>query len=111
MNNSFGIYDKSFNLIRESLAEFPEIEKAVIFGSRAMENHKGGSDIDIAICGENVNHNTTSRLYGKLNEELPIPYFVDVVNYNLINLEELKEHIENNGKIIYERCQSGGTTV
>ncbi len=111
MNNSFGIYDKSFTLIRESLAEFPEIEKAVIFGSRAMGNHKKGSDIDIAICGENVNHNTTSRLYGKLNEELPIPYFVDVVNYNLINLEELKEHIENNGKIIYERCQSGGTTV
>ncbi len=111
MNNSFGIYDKSFNLIRESLAEFPEIEKAIIFGSRAMGNHKKGSDIDIAICGENVNHNITSRLNGKLNEELPIPYFVDVVNYNLINLEELKEHIENNGKIIYERCQSGGTTV
>ncbi|MCD6136689.1 nucleotidyltransferase domain-containing protein [Candidatus Bipolaricaulota bacterium] len=103
MNNSFGIYDKSFILIRESLAEFPEIEKAVIFGSRAMGNYKKGSDIDIAICGENVNHNTTSRLLGKFNEELPIPYFVDVVNCNSINLKDLKEHIENHGKIIYEK--------
>jgi len=84
MNNSFGIYDKSFTLIRKSLAEFTEIEKAVIFGSRAMGNHKKGSDIDIAVYGENDNHNTTSSLQGKLNEELPIPYFVDVVNYNSI---------------------------
>jgi len=97
------IYDKSFTLIRESLAEFPEIEKAVIFGSRAMGNYKKGSDIDIVICGENVNHNTTSRLHGKLNEELPVPYFVDIINYNSINLKELKEHIENSGKIIYEK--------
>ena len=103
MNNSFGIYDKSFTLIRESLAEFPEIEKAVIFGSRAMGNYKKGSDIDIVICGENVNHNTISRLHGKLNEELPVPYFVDIINYNSITLKELKEHIENSGKIIYEK--------
>ena len=103
MNNSFGIYDKSYTLILESFTQFPEIEKAVIFGSRAMGNHKKGSDIDIAISGENIDFNTTSRLHGKLNEDLPIPYFIDVVDYNSITLEELKNHINNNGKTIYQR--------
>ncbi|MEA3333853.1 MAG: nucleotidyltransferase domain-containing protein [Pseudomonadota bacterium] len=103
MNNNFGIYEKSYSLILKCFAEFHEIEKAVIFGSRAMGNHKKGSDIDIAISGKNISYNTTSRLRGKLNEDLPIPYFIDVVNYNTITLQELKNHIINNGKIIYEK--------
>ena len=103
MNNNFGIYDKSYSLILNSFREFPAIEKAVIFGSRAMGNYKKGSDIDIAILGKDVNFETTSRLHGKLNEELPIPYFVDVVNFNTIDVEELKTHIIERGKLIYEK--------
>lgn len=103
MNNNFGIYDKSYALILESFKLFPEIEKAYIFGSRAMGNYKKGSDIDIAIIGKAIDFETTSRLYGKLNEELPIPYFIDVVNFNTIEVESLKQHILNEGIIIYEK--------
>ncbi len=103
MNNNFGIYDKSYRLILESFKEFPEITKVYIFGSRAMGNYKKGSDIDLAILGEKVDYEITSRLYRKLNEELPIPYFVDVVNFNSIKLEELKQHILTEGKLIYEK--------
>ena len=106
MNNKFGIYDKSYTLILESFAKYPEIDKAVIFGSRAMGNHKNGSDVDIAISGKNIDYNTTSRLHGELNETLPIPYFIDVVNYNTINLKELKNHIIEHGKIIYEKVRT-----
>ena len=103
MGNSFGIYDKSYNLILESIASFSVIEKAVIFGSRAMGNYKHGSDIDIAILGSKIDFNTISRLHGKLNEVLPIPYFVDVVNFNTIDVDELKVHIIKEGKVIFER--------
>ncbi|MFA6402584.1 MAG: hypothetical protein WCX31_13335 [Salinivirgaceae bacterium] len=40
-------------------------------------------------------------MHGKLNDQLPIPYFVDVVNYNTIELEALKQHIRDEGKEIF----------
>lgn len=106
MNNNFGIAEKSWLLMMEAITGFPEIEKVLIFGSRAMGNYKPGSDIDLAVFGENVSFETVALLHGKLNEQLPIPYFVDVVNFNTIELEGLKQHILNEGKEIYNRKKS-----
>lgn len=103
MNNNFGIYEKSYTLIIDAIAEYPQIEKAIIFGSRAMGNYKKGSDIDIAIFGTEINYKITTSLVGKFNEQLPIPYFVEVVNFNTIDNDELKRHILNEGKRCYEK--------
>ena len=51
----FGLLDRDIKYIIKALEQHDEIEKAIIFGSRAMENYKKGSDVDIAIIGENVN--------------------------------------------------------
>jgi len=103
MNNNFGITEKSYMLMMEAISGFSEIEKVLIFGSRALGNYKSGSDIDIAIFGEKVSFETVARLHGKLNEVLPIPYFIDVVNFNTIELNGLKEHIIDEGKEIFNR--------
>ncbi|MBS9766618.1 MAG: nucleotidyltransferase domain-containing protein [Flavobacteriaceae bacterium] len=97
MNNPFGIYDKSFSLLMGAIHTFPTIEKVWIFGSRALGNYKKASDIDLAILGEKVNLHTVAKLHGILNEELPIPYFVDVVDVNAVQSEELKKHIIDKG--------------
>jgi len=103
MNNNFGIYEKSYSLIIRSFREYPKIEKVYIFGSRAMGNYKPGSDIDIAIFGEEIDFEITSSLFRKLNEDILTPYFIDVVNFNTIEVEELKTHILNEGIVVYER--------
>lgn len=103
MNNSFGIYEKSYSLLINAISEYPQIEKAIIFGSRAMGNYKKGSDIDIAIVGSRINYEITAQLNAELNEQLPIPYFIDVVNFNTINNDELKQHILKEGKACYEK--------
>lgn len=103
MNNNFGIYNQSFTLILESLNDFPEIEKAIIFGSRAMGNFKKGSDIDLAIIGNNINDQIKTRLSSVLNQELPIPYFIDVVDYKSISNKDLIKHIDTEGKVIYSK--------
>lgn len=103
MNNIFGISDNSFNLILETFKNFPEVEEAVIFGSRAKGNFKKGSDIDIAIMGKNSSPELALKINGYLNETLSIPYFVDVVDYATITQLELKEHIDRVKTLLYKK--------
>ena len=99
--NEFGLLDRDINYILSAIKVFPEIEKAMIFGSRAMGNYKKGSDIDIACYGKNVDFETTSKLRSKLNEELPIPFFIDVLHFNSLKNSDLRKHIEQFGITFY----------
>lgn len=102
MNNEFGIYDKTFNMILETLKNEPKVEKAAIYGSRAMGNYRTGSDIDIALFGDEVDYDVVSKIHFILNEELPIPYFIDVLSMKDLKNESLRDHILNEGKVFYE---------
>jgi predicted nucleotidyltransferase len=97
----FGIVPKSYELILKALSEFDEIEKAAIYGSRAMGNFKQGSDIDLAIFGNKITPETLLKLKTKLEQELPIPYYFDLTHYETISNSELKKHIDEFGKVFY----------
>lgn len=96
----FGLKDRDIDNICDAVSRFPEVEKVKVFGSRVMGNYKKGSDMDLAIFGEKLNDNIAIKLAGILNEELPIPYFVDVLNYKTISNKVLIEHIYKFGKKI-----------
>jgi len=100
---SFGLKEYDLEYIKNMIKKFPEIEKAVIFGSRAKGNYKPGSDVDIAIYGENITFDIVSKLHAMLEEYGPLPYFFDVVDYTHLKNKELKEHIDRVGKTIFER--------
>ncbi len=102
-NNIFGVLERDLNFIVQEFKKFPEIEKAVIFGSRAMGNYKKASDIDIAIYGQDITFDILSKINYKLNEVIPTPYFIDVVHFEKTKNEELKKHISEFGKIIYKK--------
>ena len=102
-NKTFGISEKSFKKIIDTLTKFPEIRKAIIFGSRALGNAKAGSDIDIALEGEKITDEIVRKVKVILNERENIPYFVDVVNLNTIKNDELREHINKFGKDFFVR--------
>ena len=91
----------------ESFKRFPEIEEVVIFGSRAMGNFKKGSDVDIAVKGDKVTDDTVTRLTSVLNEELPIPYVIDVLDYASIKNRALLKHIRIYGKKFYSLDENG----
>ena len=99
--NKFGIAKQSFNYIIESLGLYKEIEQAIIFGSRSIGNYKKGSDIDLSIIGENVTDKTVLSLSTRLNQELPIPYYFDIINHQSIDNRQLKKHIDQFGTEIY----------
>ena len=101
--NQFGISEKSYNLIIEALTKNASIETVVLFGSRAKGNFKRGSDIDLALKGNKTSPILALNVSAHLNEELPIPYFVDVLDYNTIDNEDLKAHIDRIGVVFYKK--------
>ncbi len=84
------------NSIKEVIKSFPNVTEAILFGSRALGREKRGSDVDIALKGA-VDLNTLSSVAHRLNEETNLPYFFDVVVYDSIKNDALKEHIDRYG--------------
>jgi len=99
----FGIDQKDINYIIDTIETFPEVQKALIFGSRSMGNYKKGSDIDIALIGNQVNFSTIAKIKDLLQEESPMPYLFDIVDYSHCQSEDLKAHIKQYGIVLYER--------
>lgn len=97
----FGLLERQIKEIIGVLKGAGEINEVVVFGSRAMGNFKRGSDVDLAIKGP-VNKSLIARISGLLNEETTMPYKFDVINYNTISSPDLKKHIDEFGKTLYQ---------
>lgn len=104
---AFGLLHRDIDYILAALRNFPEIEQAVVFGSRALGNYKQGSDIDLAVIGERVTNKTIHALHDLLSEEYPLPYFFDIVHYHEMTNEKLLEHIDQYGIEIYRNSMTG----
>ena len=98
-----GLQPQELGSIIKAAEGFPEIEEIIIFGSRTKGNFKKASDIDLAVKGKNVTDITVKRLNSRLNEELPLPYFFDVIDYKSINNPDLVEHIDRVGNLLYKK--------
>jgi uncharacterized protein len=98
-----GLHDRDISYIIKTSEELPEIEEVVIFGSRAKGNFKKASDVDLAVKGKAVTDVTVKRMSALLNEELPLPYFFDVLHYESISNADLLDHIQRVGTVIYKK--------
>ena len=98
----FGLSDDVIEKIQNAFAENAKVDKAIVFGSRAKGNYKEGSDIDIAIKGQDLNFDDTLSLHQKF-DELNIPYKIDLINYHTIKEPDLKDHIDRVGIELHSR--------
>lgn len=103
---NFGLSEKSIEMICETLSRWKIIEQAAIFGSRAKGNYKNGSDVDIVIYGSQITNEILIRLATLLNEELPLPYYFDIVHYESIKDAALKNEIDTHGKAFWDNPQT-----
>jgi predicted nucleotidyltransferase len=90
----YGLSDKQLQEIKEILASYESVDKAVLFGSRAIDTYKEASDVDIAIKGEQADWSLAITIKEHLEEETYLPFFFDVVAYGSVESEELKRHID-----------------
>ena len=96
----FGLKDSTLAIIIREIQKFPQIQEAIVFGSRAKETSTPGSDIDIAVKGSDISSRTVDKLCRILNNEAPIPHHVDIVHYENITNHSLREHIDRTGKAL-----------
>jgi predicted nucleotidyltransferase len=99
---SHGLSKATVERIRGVLAQFPEVEKAVLYGSRAMGTHRPGSDIDLTLCGSNLGHPPLARIDEAL-DDLLLPYQIDLSLFASLSHPALLDHIRRVGQVFYER--------
>ena len=99
----YGLRESDLAHIAEAAAQLGEISEVVLFGSRAKGNFQPGSDVDLAIKGAQIEYSTVLCLSDELNEERPLPYFFDVVDYETLENARLREHIDRVGVAIFRR--------
>lgn len=88
--------------IRAVLVRHPSVTRAVLFGSRAKGNFREGSDIDLALEGEDLGERELADIRSELDDE-PIAHRVDLILKKTITYHELLDHIERVGVVFYER--------
>ncbi len=85
------------------LCHFPQVEKAAIFGSRSNGEARENSDVDLAIWGQDARELWLNLLRDRLEEGVSTPLKLDVVDVKNLAKKSLKETIEIEGILIYER--------
>ena len=96
----FGLKDNEINALRETLASIPEVEEAIIYGSRARGTNKLASDIDITLKGRSLTYLQLALLDAKI-DDLYLPYFVDLSLFSMLKNADLIDSIEREGKVLY----------
>ncbi|HOT15951.1 MAG TPA: nucleotidyltransferase domain-containing protein [Bacteroidales bacterium] len=97
-----GISDHTLSLILKVVQENPKVSEVILFGSRAKGNFVSGSDIDLALKGNEINLNDILELSVNL-DKLNLPYKFDLIIYDRIQESALIEHITRNGICLFRK--------
>ncbi len=102
MTPKHDLSDRTVARIAGVLERFPEVEKAVLFGSRAKATHKRGSDIDLALVGTALDWRIVGRIYDSL-DDLLLPYRFSLIIYDASTDPDVAAHIDRVGISLFER--------
>ena len=98
----FGLPESAIEQICAIFASHREIERAVLYGTRAKGNFKPGSDIDLTLFGTDLTHELLLDLLVEL-DDLLLPWMIDLSLFASLNHPALQEHINRVGVVFYQR--------
>ncbi|AMQ56427.1 nucleotidyltransferase domain-containing protein [Algoriphagus sanaruensis] len=102
VKSNYGLKPETIVQIQGVLSGFPELEKAIIYGSRAMGNFRYNSDIDLTLIGKKLGLTELLRIENEL-DDLLLPYQIDLSLFHQIDNPELVNHIDKYGKTLFEQ--------
>lgn len=86
------------------LADFPQVEPAILHGSRARGDFRPGSDIDLCLEGTGLSVSLLFKIEHAL-DNLLLPYKIDLCIHEQIDNPELLAQIEQLGISFYRRSK------
>jgi predicted nucleotidyltransferase len=99
----YGLPQPTLQKICGVLSRHPQVERAILYGSRAKGNYKRGSDIDLTLSGGEAL--TLPVLYRIMDEldDLLLPYTIDLSLYANIDDPDVIAHIQRVGVMLYQK--------
>ena len=98
----YGLKKETVARIHDVFSRYPQVNKAVLYGSRAKGNSKPGSDIDLTLIGDKLDLHLLNKISLDL-DDLLLPYIFDLSILDQINNQDMLEHIQRVGQIFYEK--------
>jgi predicted nucleotidyltransferase len=97
-----GLSESDIDQILSTVTKQKRISKIILFGSRAKGSYTPGSDIDLALSGANL---VTDDLLDTLVnlDELNLPYKFDLILLERIKEQDLLDHINRVGIILFDK--------
>ncbi|MDV3350684.1 nucleotidyltransferase domain-containing protein [Leptolyngbyaceae cyanobacterium CCMR0082] len=104
-NLKFGLESKTIEDISSIFQQYTEIERVILYGSRAKGTYRAGSDIDLTLVGKQISHEQLLSIEHQL-DDLLLPYLFDLSIFSHIEDPDVIDHINRVGLIFYEKKSS-----
>ncbi len=102
----YGLPQPNIQKIRAVLSRYPQVESAILYGSRAKGNYKNGSDVDLTLRGgPDLTLRVLYRILDDL-DDLLLPYTIDLSIFNDISDPDVIEHIRRVGVAFYQKGEA-----
>ena len=106
----YGLSDEVIARIQRVFADNPEIDRVILYGSRAKGNYRNGSDLDLTIVGKGLTLSILARIEAEL-DDLLLPYRIDLSVLDWIEDPHVREHIARVGQVFYPAMTPPATST
>jgi predicted nucleotidyltransferase len=101
----FGLPEAAIQAIQQVLAAHPEVERAIVYGSRALGRQRPASDIDLTLLGPALRPSTLAQIEAEL-DDLLLPWMIDLSRLADLSHPPLLAHIHRVGQVLYSRPET-----
>jgi predicted nucleotidyltransferase len=95
----YGVSGAIWQQVLDVCARFSEVERVILYGSRARGDDSTGSDIDLAIDAPGMSSQIFALLWNEL-DDLPIIFPMDVVHVQGLKNKQLLQAIQREGVVL-----------
>ena len=95
-----GLPESAVAKLRATFSDYPEIDRVVLYGSRALGSYRTGSDIDLTIDADTMDLSKLLTIGNRI-DDLLLPWKVDLSLRHKIDSPDLLAHIDRVGVTFY----------